>query len=68
MARRRVLVDVFLLSIVYAYQGLDQLDHALCVTDQVSIGIIGFKPIGKLPKRRARWMISRCARLIAPKP
>ena len=48
MARRRVFVDVLLLRIVYPYQGLDQLDHALCISNQVSICIIGFKSIYEL--------------------
>ena len=48
MASRRVFVDVLLLRIVYPYQGLDQLDHALCISNQVSICIIGFESIYEL--------------------
>ena len=35
----RVLVDIFLLSIMDAHKGLDQFDNPLSVPDQISIGI-----------------------------
>ena len=41
MASRRVFVDVLFLRIVDPHQGLDRLDHALCISNQVSIGIVG---------------------------
>lgn len=37
--RNRVLVDIFLLSIMDAHKGLDRFDNPLSVPDQISIGI-----------------------------
>ena len=41
MASDRVLINVFLLGVVDPHQGLDQLDHTLRISDEVSIGIFG---------------------------
>jgi hypothetical protein len=41
LPRGRMLVDVLLLGIVQAHQGLDRLDHALGVTDEVAVCVGG---------------------------
>jgi hypothetical protein len=41
LPRRRMLINVLLLRIVQAYQGLDRLDHALGVADEVAVGVGG---------------------------
>jgi hypothetical protein len=37
--RRGMLVDIFLLRVVDAHQGLDRLDDALCVSNEVPVGV-----------------------------
>ena len=44
MPRDRVLVDVFFLGVVDAHKGLDRLDHALRVADQIAVGILVIRP------------------------
>ena len=41
LAHDRVLINVFLLGVVDPHQGLDRLDHALRISDEISIGIFG---------------------------
>ena len=43
----RVLIDIFLLSIVDPHKGFDRFDNSLSIPDQISIGILQREPIRK---------------------
>ena len=50
----RVLINVLFLSVVQADQGLDCLDHALGVMDEVAVGVGGRQVLGETSMSRAR--------------
>ncbi len=40
-----MLVDIFLLHVVNAHKGLDRLDNPLCVSNEVTISILGLQAL-----------------------
>lgn len=50
MARARVLINVFLLGVVYPHQSLNRLDHTLRISNQISISLLGSEAVLKLPQ------------------
>ena len=56
-----MLINVLFLSIMHAHEGLNRLDNALGIPDQVAIGVCGGRPVASRSRRRARCRISRCA-------